>query len=82
MRMRRIEKKGIAVLFTMVICMSYLAGCGSEAATEGRDGDISAAAKQDGEEAVTEGTDKDMTVTSDGTGELISDEDAAALQYM
>ena len=82
MRMRRIEKKGIAVLLIITTLVSFPAGCGSEAATKEQDGDISAVTEQDGEGAVTEGAGKDMTVTSDGTGELISDEDAAALQYM
>ncbi|MDE7246501.1 MAG: hypothetical protein K2N43_01295 [Lachnospiraceae bacterium] len=51
--MKRIGKKGIAVLLAIITCMSFLAGCGKEA-----------------EE------------TNDGKGQLISDEDAAALQYM
>lgn len=108
--MRKITKKEIARLLSVVTCMSCLAGCGKAAVTEEQVGETPAVQEQDapateeqnGEEAASkeqsaeastveeqdgdtsaaEEQGRTLSVSNDGRGELISDEDAAALEYM
>ena len=55
---------------------------GNETVEEEQGGEASAAEEQAGNEAAGEGQSRTLSVPNDGRGELISDEDAAALEYM
>lgn len=114
--MKRKEKKTAAVMASIMLCLSCLAGCGAagnagqetettttasettgeeagatdETAekepetsieTTAEESDASAAQEQE-EPSAAEEMELSATVTNDGRGELISDEDAAALSYM
>lgn len=80
------------MLLTVVTCMSFSAGCGKVSGTEEQSGNMSAAEKKDSEASAAEEQAGDASgaeeedgiaaVPNDGRGELISDEDAAALEYM
>lgn len=70
--MSRKGRTAAKVWVLAVTCVSLLAGCGNASVSE-EQGEEAPEAEEQSEEAV---------VANDGKGELISDEDAAALEYM
>lgn len=75
--MRHFGRSMITLLLTTLV----LGGCGSTTATEEQDKE-EVETEGSSENAETEGSGRELAVSDDGTGELISDEDAEALQYV
>lgn len=65
-------KNGGKIIVTMMVAALALTGCGKASVTEETEVEPSDEGEQGGE----------MMIPNDGKGELISDEDAAPLQYM